>query len=72
MMLVPMVILPQEVREKMGPNSKAWVELAHSRPAYKAVSSLPCFLCGSLTMADVPTVGFGKGRLVRLCQALDC
>jgi len=36
MMLFPMEVLPRGVGEKMGPNSKAWVELAHSRPAYKA------------------------------------
>jgi hypothetical protein len=47
MMLFPMEVLPRGVGEKMGPNSKAWVELAHSRPAYKAVSS---FMCDNPTM----------------------
>jgi glutathione S-transferase len=35
MMLFPMEVLPRGVGEDMGPKSRAWVELAHSRPAYK-------------------------------------
>jgi len=36
MMSIPLEILPRGVGDKMGPKTKAWLELAHSRPAYKA------------------------------------
>ncbi|KIM34365.1 hypothetical protein M408DRAFT_59462 [Serendipita vermifera MAFF 305830] len=34
-MLFPMETLPRAMGDDAGPKTKAWVELAHSRPAYK-------------------------------------
>jgi len=36
MMLFPIEVLPRGIGDNMGPKTKAWLELAHSRPAYKA------------------------------------